>query len=113
MKTRFIGFLLLLLAAILAIAPSYVVTIPQNDLPRVTKAYGYLYQLGHDATISDMQYATSLWIVSQTKSAERQNYNNNYVEQPMEMQPSPSPTPTASPSATATFTPTPTPTPTP
>jgi len=108
MKDRLI-IVLLLIAVSAAVAATLTVDIPTNDVPRVSEAYGQLYQLGHNASMPEVSYQTQLWIISQTKLYERSKFNNTYVEKPMDMQPTPSPVPTPSPTPTATPTPTSTP----
>src|SRR5262245_6016809 len=88
---------ILLFTVAIATSATLVVDIPANDVPRVSKAFGQLYQLGHDASMNEVAYQVRLWIIAQTKSAENVTYNRNYVETPMEMQPTPTPTPTATP----------------
>ena len=87
------------MAAILA--ATLTVDIPSNDVPRVSEAYGYLYQLGHNASMPEVADATRRWITSQTKTYEQGKYSRNYVEVPLEMQPTPVPTATPQPSPTA------------
>jgi len=94
--------LLLWLALIItASAATLTVTIPNNDVPRVSKAFGSIYSLGHDASMQEMSSITQQWLIDQTKRYERDQNQKNYQQPPMAMD---SPTPTA----TATFTPTPT-----
>lgn len=78
-------------------AATLTIDIPTNDVPRVSKSFGLLYQLGHDANMNEVAYYTRMWIINQTKLAENSQYNRNYVEQPLEMQPTPTPTPTGTP----------------
>ena len=96
MKTR-LSLILFLIAAALTIAPTITIIIPANDVSRVSKAFGILYQLGHDADINEVTYYTKQWVINQTKLAENSQYNRNYVEVPLEMQPTPTPTPTSTP----------------
>jgi hypothetical protein len=113
MKIRLSAVLLLTLVGMAAMMWAATLTVdipgspadPNSDVSRVSRAYGQLYQLGHNASMPEVALQTQLWIISQTKGAERQGYNNNFVETPMTMQPTPTPTPST--------TPTPAPTPTP
>lgn len=92
MKTR-LSLIIILMIATFGLAATLTITIPANDVPRVSKAFGLLYQLGHDASINEVAFLTQQWIISQTKAGEQVVYNRNYVEIPLEMQPTPTPTP--------------------
>jgi hypothetical protein len=94
-----------------AVAATLTVDIPANDVPRVSKAFGQLYQLGHDANMNEVSFYTRMWIIDRTKQAEQATYSRNYVEQPMDMQPTPTPTPTGTPGMMLKVNPTPTSTP--
>lgn len=96
MKTK-LSITLFLITVMIAVAATLIVDIPANDVPRVSKAFGQLYQLGHDANMNEVAYFTRLWIIDRTKQAENMTYNRNYVEVPLEMQPTPTPTPTGTP----------------
>lgn len=74
-----------------------IVDIPANDVPRVSEAFGALYQLGHNANMNEVAFYTRMWIIDRTKMYENAKYSRNYVEVPLEMQPTPTPTPTATP----------------
>jgi len=104
MKTK-LTLILFLIATAICIAATLTVDIPANDVPRVSEAFGNIYQLGRNATINEVSFFTRQWIISQTKAYERQKYNVQYVEVPLDMQPTPTPTPTSTPTPTATPTP--------
>ena len=97
----------LLISTVLVTAATITIDIPTNDIPRVSEAFGYIYQLGGPANVNQVTYYTRWWIIGQTTGYEAGKYNRQYVQPPLDMQPTPTPT------ATATATPTPTPTPTP
>ena len=116
--TRVLLWVLLILTTgfvTLIVAATLTVDIPANDIPRVSKAFGSLYTLGHDANMQEVSYFTRLWIIDQTKLYEKNQQVKNVTVPPMDMQPSPTATATSTPTATATATeaasPTDTPTP--
>ena len=98
MKTRLIAVALVTMSAMVwMIAATLTVDIPTADVPRVSEAYGQLYQLGHNATMPEVAEQVKGWLMGQTKMYENLKYNRNYVEQPLAMQsptPTPQPTPT-------------------
>jgi hypothetical protein len=93
--------IILLVTAAAALAATLTVDIPSNDVPRVSEAYGSIYNLGHNASMQEVSAATQKWIIEQTRDYERRKNMVQYSPPPMEMQPSPTPTATAAPSATA------------
>lgn len=103
MKTKIIltiiTMALLIASAILVIAATLTIDIPAADVPRVSEAFGSIYNLGHDANMNEVSAATRKWIIDSTKDYERRKNQAQYTPPPMEMQPSPTPSPVPSPTA--------------
>jgi hypothetical protein len=84
-------------------AATLTIDIPANDIPRVSAAYGAMLGLGRSATVTEVQDAVRLDIISNVYGYEGTVHSRTYSPTPLAMMPTPTPT----------FTPTPTPTPTP
>jgi hypothetical protein len=109
---RLLIILALVFAFVLvAISATLTVEIPTNDVPRVSEAYGSIYNLGHNASMQEVSKATQGWIIQSTQDYERRKNMALYTPTPMEMQPTPTPTPTPAPPTPTPVPPTPSPTP--
>jgi hypothetical protein len=99
------------LLASVVLAATLTIDIPANDVPRVSEAFGSIYNLGHNADMNEVSLATRQWIINQTKDYERRKNMTAYTPPPLEMQPSPTPTTTPGLAAAAAKVVSPTPTP--
>lgn len=86
--------IILLAAASVALAATLTIDIPANDVPRVSEAFGSMFNLGHNANMNEVSYFTRQWIIQQTHDYERRKNMQQFTPPPMEMQPSPTPTAT-------------------
>jgi len=89
------------LIAFTAGAATLTIDIPANDVPRLSEAFGKVYNLGHNATVTEMQDIVRFQLISTTYGYEARKLSISVSPTPLAMQP----TPTATATATATATP--------
>jgi hypothetical protein len=87
--------LILLLTASAAYAATMTIEVPDADVPRILEAYGSIYNMGRNATASEVQYAIQGWLKNSTQDYERRKSQQQFTPPPMSFSPTPTTTPAA------------------